>query len=116
MTKEITDPKVIKPPQAMLFRLDLNLNVTEVSNNFFKLLGYTKKETIGKSILTTIQKEDRSKVKSIIDNLLTSKSQVVTYEVRKIKKDNSEIWVRAFFQILETEKNKKEILITCEDI
>ncbi|MCB0743852.1 MAG: PAS domain S-box protein, partial [Ignavibacteriae bacterium] len=116
MTKEITDPKVIKPPQAMLFRLDLNLNVTEVSNNFYKLLGYTKKETIGNSILSTVHKDDRSKIKSIIDSLLTKHTQIATYEARKIKKDNSEIWVRAFIQILEPVKNKKEILITCEDI
>ncbi|MCB9249840.1 MAG: hypothetical protein H6613_15455 [Ignavibacteriales bacterium] len=70
----------------MLFRLDLNLNVTEVSNNFYKLLGYTKKKQSATQYYQQYTKDDRSKIKSIIDSLLTKHTQIATYEARKIKK------------------------------
>ena len=79
-------------------------------------LGYTAAELIGQSVLNVFFEEDRELVKSHVATCLGELGRPHSWEIRKIRKDGTMIWVRENAKAVRRSGNDAIILIACEDI
>src|SRR5260370_18508954 len=78
-------------------------------------LGYTAAELIGQSVLTVFFEEDGELVKSHVATCLGEFGCSHNWEIRKIPKDGTGIWVRDNAKAVRRSGNHAVILIACED-
>ncbi len=79
-------------------------------------LGYTAAELIGQSVLNVFFEEDREVVKSRVATCLQELGRSHSWEIRKIRKDGTTIWVRENAKAVRRSGNDAIVLIACEDI
>ncbi len=79
-------------------------------------LGYTAAELIGRSVLNVFFEEDRELVKSRVATCLRELGRPHSWEIRKIRKDGTTIWVRENAKAVRRSGNDAIVLIACEDI
>src|SRR5437764_4556972 len=79
-------------------------------------LGYTVSELVGQSVLNVFFEEDRAFVQKNLAVCLERLGQSNGWEVRKIRKDGSVLWVRENAKALRRAGNQLIVLIACEDI
>jgi PAS domain S-box-containing protein len=79
-------------------------------------LGYTAAELIGQSVLSVYFEEDRELVKSRVATCLRELGCPHSWEIRKIRKDGTTIWVRENAKAVRRSGNDAIVLIACEDI
>jgi PAS domain S-box-containing protein len=79
-------------------------------------LGYTAAELIGQSVLTVFFEEDRELVKSRVAACVEELGCSHSWEIRKIRKDGTVLWVRENAKAVRRSANDVIILIACEDI
>jgi PAS domain S-box-containing protein len=84
---------------------------------FRSLLGYTVSELIGKSLITTIfYVKDNELAIQNLKNTLENKGQVFHWELRKVRKDGSIIWVKETARAAKESEGNIVIYTVCEDI
>ncbi len=89
-------------------------SANQISADF---LGYTKAELIGKPALMTVYVGDRSLFQEWFTKIFTQKQVTGEMELRKVRKDNSVLWVRERSQLLFDEQgNPTELHVICRDI
>lgn len=89
-------------------------SANQISADF---LGYTKAELIGKLALMTVYVGDRSLFQEWFTKIFTQKQVTGEMELRKVRKDNSILWVRERSQLLFDEQgNPTELHVICRDI
>ncbi len=79
-------------------------------------LGYTATELIGQSVLTVFSDEDGELVKSHVASCLGELGCSHSWEIRKIRKDGTVIWVRENAKAVRRSGSDAVILIAGEDI
>ncbi|HEY2475089.1 MAG TPA: PAS domain S-box protein, partial [Candidatus Cybelea sp.] len=79
-------------------------------------LGYTTAELIGQSVLNVFFEEDRELVKNRVATCLQELGRPHSWEIRKIRKDGTTIWVRENAKAVRRSGNDAIVLIACEDI
>ena len=79
-------------------------------------LGYTAAELIGQSVLNVFFEEDRELVKAQLATCVEELGRSHSWEIRKIRKDGTVIWVRENAKAVRRSGNDAIILIACEDI
>ncbi len=79
-------------------------------------LGYTIAELIGQSVLTVFFEQDRELVKSRMAACLGELGCSHSWEIRKLRKDGTVLWVRENAKAVPRSGNDAVILIACEDI
>ena len=79
-------------------------------------LGYSTEELVGHPVLNVFHPEDRKSVLAQLKKCLNNPQQVHTWEIRKVKKDGSLIWVRENAVVTLIGNRKTFINIVCEDI
>jgi PAS domain S-box-containing protein len=79
-------------------------------------LGCTAAELIGRSVLNVFFEEDRELVKSRVASCLRELGRPHSWEIRKIRKDGTTIWVRENAKAVRRSGNDAIVLIACEDI
>lgn len=91
---------------------------TIISANKFvaEQLGYAQEELLGTSVLNIFFERDRATVEQQIKYSLKNSQQIRRWELRKLRKDGSLIWVREFARSLSGSDGAQYILISCEDI
>ena len=66
--------------------------IIEASDGFTDILGYTKKEVVGKSLTSITHEEDRELTKKHFKDLVSRKVNSLQYDKRLITKSNKFIW------------------------
>ena len=79
-------------------------------------LGYTAAELVGQSVLTVFFEEDRELVKSHVATCLEDLGSAHSWEIRKVRKDGTTIWVRENAKAVRRSGSDAIVLIACEDV
>src|SRR3954447_12945598 len=79
-------------------------------------LGYTTAELIGHSVLTVFLEEDREGVEGQLTTCVEELGRSHSWEIRKIRKDGTVLWVRENAKAVRRSANDVIVLIACEDI
>jgi PAS domain S-box-containing protein len=91
---------------------------TVLSANAFAAaqLGYAAAELIGHSVLSVFLEEDREGVKGQLATCVEELGRSHSWEIRKIRKDGTVLWVRENAKAVRRSGNDVIVLIACEDI
>lgn len=101
---------------SMYFTIDDKGIVLSVNKFGCEALGYTASELIGSSVLKVFYEEDKQRAVEKAGDCLTNLGQVFNWELRKVRKDGSLLWVKETARALRNTDGKDIIFIVCEDI
>ncbi|RXG90695.1 PAS domain S-box protein [Bradyrhizobium zhanjiangense] len=101
---------------AMYFMVDEAGTVLNVNTFGATQLGYARAELTGQSVLRVFLEEDRAFVRKCIRRCLEDIGQSRTWDVQKVRKDGSVLWVRENAKAMLWADNQPIVLIACEDI
>jgi PAS domain S-box-containing protein len=101
---------------TMYFMVDPAGTVLSVNPFGADQLGYTVDELIGQSVLKVFAEKDWEVVRRTIATCLQQLGQVMTWEIRKVRRDGVLIWVRETAKSMQRADGSEVVLIACEDI
>ncbi|WEX91326.1 PAS domain S-box protein [Sinorhizobium garamanticum] len=100
---------------TMYFMVDATGIIVSVNPFGAEQLGYTVDELIGRPVQDVFYEADRDAVQRHAATCLEHLGQAMSWELRKIRKDGSMLWVRETARAMMIKK-RPVILIVCEDI
>ncbi|WP_150117835.1 PAS domain S-box protein [Microvirga vignae] len=100
---------------TMYFMVDAAGTILSVNPYGAEQLGYTVSELTGSSVLNIFHEADREAVQRNAVICLEQLGRTMSWELRKIRKDGSMLWVRETARAV-LMRNQPVILIVCEDI
>lgn len=101
---------------SMYFTVDPRGTVISVNKFGASELGYTPEELIGDPVLKVFPEKDHSTVLEQLNTCSHSPSQVHDWQIQKIRKDGSSLWVEEFARMVKGVDGKPNILVVCQDI
>ena len=101
---------------SMFFTINDQGIVISVNQYGAEQLGYTIDELIGASVLDVFYEEDKDTAHNHFQTCLSEPDQIHHWNLRKIRKDNSILWVREAARVIFDNHAIASILIVCEDI
>lgn len=108
--------EVFEHNPVMYFMVDAPGTVLNVNTFGAAQLGYSVADLVGQSVLTVFLEEDREFVRKCVEVCLHSVGRSHTWEIRKIRKDGSTLWVRENAKAMGRADGEVVVLIACEDI
>ena len=108
--------EVFEHNPVMYFMVDATGIVLSVNSLGAAQLGYSVSEMLGQSVLKVFFEEDRGRVQENVAVCLQNIGQTHGWEIRKIRKDGSALWVRENAKAVRRLDNRLVVLIACEDI
>lgn len=108
--------EVFEHNPVMYFMVDATGLVLSVNTFGAAQLGYTVDELLGQSVLRVFAAEDREMVQRNVAACLENIGQTHNWEIRKIRKDGSRLWVRENAKAVRRQDDRLIVLIACEDI
>jgi PAS domain S-box-containing protein len=108
--------EVFEHNPVMYFMVDANGTVLNVNTFGAAQLGYTVAELVGASVLNVFLEEDRAFVRKCVAVCLEAVGQSHTWEIQKIRKDGSLLWVRENAKAMRRADDKLIVLVACEDV
>ena len=108
--------EVFEHNPVMYFMVDANGTALSVNTFGAAQLGYRVSELRGQSVLNVFFEEDRDIVRKSVEVCLANIGQTHSWEIRKIRKDGSALWVRENAKAVQRRDNRLIVLIACEDI
>ncbi len=108
--------EVFEHNPVMYFMVDALGTVLNVNTFGAAQLGHRVADLIGRSVLTVFLEEDRELVRKCVDVCLHSVGRSHTWEIRKIRKDGSMLWVRENAKAMRRGDGELVVLVACEDI
>jgi len=108
--------EVFEHNPVMYFMVDEGGTVLNVNTFGAAQLGYTVAELVGQSLFNGFLEEDRAFVRKCVAVCLETVGQSHTWEIQKIRKDGSSLWVRENAKALRRADGTLIVVITCEDI
>jgi PAS domain S-box-containing protein len=100
---------------TMYFMVDAAGTIRSVNPFGAEQLGYSVAELTGRPVLDVFYEADRETVQRHVARCLEQLGQSLSWELRKVRKDGSVIWVRETGRAT-LRGNDRVILIACEDI
>jgi PAS domain S-box-containing protein len=101
---------------VMYFIVDPAGTVLSVNAFGAAQLGYTVGELVEQSVLNVFFEEDRAFVRKNLGVCLKNLGQTHAWELRKIRKDGTVLWVRENAKAVRRTGNQLIVLIACEDV
>jgi PAS domain S-box-containing protein len=101
---------------TMYFMVDPKGTVLSVNPFGAEQLGYSVEELIGESVLKVFPEEEWNTVRETIAACLANFGNVMTWEIRKVRRDGIVIWVRETAKTMRRTDGSPVVLIACEDI
>jgi len=101
---------------VMFFEMDDQGVVVSVNAFGAGQLGYVPEELVGRSVMNVFHEDDRAAVGEQFASLLKTDGEVVSWEFRKRRKDQSVLWVREAARAIRTEEGRTEVMVVCQDI
>lgn len=108
--------QVFEHNPVMYFMVDPAGTVINVNTFGAAQLGYTAAELIGRSVLDVFFEEDRDFVRACVALCLETVDQSHTWEIRKVRKDGSVLWVRENAKTMLRAEGGPIVLVACENI
>ena len=108
--------EVFEHNPVMYFMVDATGTVLSVNTFGAAQLGYSVGELLGQSVLQVFFEEDRDLVRKSMAVCLENIGQTHSWEIRKIRKDGSALWVRENAKSVRRLDRQLIVLIACEDI
>ncbi|WP_407179383.1 PAS domain S-box protein [Bradyrhizobium sp. STM 3562] len=108
--------EVFEHNPVMYFMVDASGTVLNVNSFGAAQLGYSVAELTGQSVLNVFLAEDRDFIRKQMGVCLESVGRSHTWEVRKIRKDGSVLWVRENAKAMTRPGGEPIVLVACEDI
>jgi PAS domain S-box-containing protein len=108
--------EVFEHNPVMYFMIDPAGTVLSVNTTGAAQLGYAVDELVGQSVLKVFFEEDREFVQRNVGVCLDTRGRSHGWEVRKVRKDGSLLWVRENAKAVWRPGNQTIILVACEDI
>jgi PAS domain S-box-containing protein len=108
--------EVFEHNPVMYFMVDADGTVLNVNTFGAAQLGYTVAELVGESVLNVFLEEDRAFVRKCVAVCLETVGQSHTWEIQKIRKDGSLLWVRENAKAMRRADGKLVVLVACEDV
>lgn len=108
--------EVFEHNPVMYFMVDPTGTVLNVNTFGAAQLGYTTAELIGQSVLNVFFEEDHDTVRHCVALCLETVDQPHTWEIRKIRKDGSVLWVRENAKAMLRGDGRPIVLVACENI
>jgi PAS domain S-box-containing protein len=100
---------------TMYFMVDAGGTILSVNPFGAEQLGYTVDELTGGSVLKVFHESDRADAQRNTARCLEQLGQALSWELRKLRKDGSMLWVRETARAM-LMKGRPVVLIVCEDI
>ncbi len=100
----------------MYFRLDGAGNVLSVNEHGARELGYGHGELVGRSVLRVFHPEDRKAAEQQLRWAVDFPRRVARWELRKVRRDGSVLWVRETVRVAPGANGEPEVLVVCEDV
>jgi len=113
---EAQQKEIFEHNPVMYFMVDADGTVLSVNTFGAAQLGYLVSELRGQSVLKVFFEEDRDQVRENVDVCLTDIGETHSWEIRKVRKDGSALWVRENAKAVRRQDNRLIVLIACEDI
>jgi PAS domain S-box-containing protein len=101
---------------SMYFMVNAEGTVLSVNRFGASRLGYRPDELIGRSVFGVFHEQDREAARDNLDACLSNPGQMMSWELRKIRKNGAMIWVKETAQAVQDEERRPVVLIVCEDI
>jgi PAS domain S-box-containing protein len=101
---------------SMYFMVDSDGTVLSVNRSGADRLGYRVDDLLGQCVLNIFYEPDREAVIRNLQLCLSNLGVPMCWELRKVRKDGTVIWVRETAQGVRNEKQVPVVLIVCEDI
>ncbi|WP_245321302.1 PAS domain S-box protein [Bradyrhizobium sp. NAS96.2] len=108
--------EVFEHNPVMYFMVDATGLVLSVNTFGAAQLGYTVDELLGRSVLRVFAAEDQPMVQRNVAACLDNIGQTHSWEIRKVRKDGSRLWVRENAKAVRRLDGQLIVLIACEDI
>jgi PAS domain S-box-containing protein len=108
--------EVFEHNPVMYFMVDGLGTVINVNSFGAAQLGHSVADLVGKSVLNVFLDEDRELVGKCIEACLHSVGRSHTWEIRKVRKDGSMLWVRENAKAMRRPNGGLVVLVACEDI
>ncbi len=108
--------EVFEHNPVMYFMVDADGTVLSVNTFGATQLGYPISELLGQTVLKVFFEEDRDRVRNNVAVCLDNIGQTHSWEIRKVRKDGSALWVRENAKAVRRQNNRLIVLIACEDI
>ncbi|MBH0176619.1 MAG: PAS domain S-box protein, partial [Nitrospira sp.] len=101
---------------TMYFTLATDGTVRSVNRFGAELLGYCVEELVGRSVLDVYYEDDKNTVASSLSECLLVPELTQHLEFRKVRKDQTVIWVRETVRIGQSSNGETVVLVACEDV
>jgi len=101
---------------SMYFTVDVNGVILSVNRFGAEQLGYQVDEMLAQSVVKVFHDEDRGAVQQHLSACLQHPGKIFHWELRKVRKDDSVIWVKEAARSAQDVDGKTIVLIVCEDI
>ncbi|MEH2612797.1 PAS domain-containing sensor histidine kinase [Bradyrhizobium sp. AZCC 1693] len=108
--------EVFEHNPVMYFMVDAAGTVLSVNTFGAAQLGYSVSELLGQSVLKVFPAEEQQAARSNVAICLENIGQPHSWEIRKVRKDGSALWVRENAKAVRRLDNQLIVLIACEDI
>src|SRR5262249_15709407 len=108
--------EVFEHNPVMYFMVSPTGTVLSVNGFGAAQLGYTAAELIGQSVLNVFFEQDRELVKAELASCAEKLGRSHSWEIRKIRKDGTVLWVRENAKAVRRSASDVIVLIACEDI
>jgi PAS domain S-box-containing protein len=101
---------------TMYFTLSPDGTVVSVNQFGATQLGYQPDELIGQSVLKVFKPEEHQAVLGQLTVCIASPMKVFQWEIQKVRKDGSTLWVKERAQAVMDHRGQILALVVCEDI
>jgi PAS domain S-box-containing protein len=101
---------------TMYFMVDPAGTVLSVNPFGAEQLGYTVAELVGQPVLNVFLDDDKAAAREHVERCLAHLGQSLSWELRKVRKDGSMLWVRETARAVRLDARPPVVLVACEDI
>jgi len=108
--------EVFEHNPVMYFMVDADGIVLSVNTFGAAQLGYLASELRGQSVLRVFFEADHDAVRKSVEICLAHIDRAHSWEIRKVRKDGSALWVRENAKAVRRQDNRLILLVACEDI
>jgi PAS domain S-box-containing protein len=107
---------VYEDTPSMYFTVAKDGTVVSVNRFGADHLGYAVDELVGRSVLNVFVDEDKREAELQLADCLANPGQVLAWELRKVRKDGSQITVKETARAVWGRDGNLVVLIVCEDV
>ena len=101
---------------SMYFTVGQDAQILSVNEFGAHQLGYSVEELVGLPVTDVFLEDDRPKAQQRFEACLQNPLTVFSWELRKVRKDRSVLWVKEVARAVYSKDGEIVVLIVCEDI